>query len=69
MVPCAPSNMTAAAVEDVVEQAACVGDEGTDLLSGGGVLVVDFLGVDGIGAEEGVGDGVLFLRRRFRCGS
>ena len=61
MVPCAPSNMTLPPCgEDLVEQAAGVGDEGADLLGGGGVLVVHLCRVERVGAEEGVGDGVLF---------
>ena len=42
-----------------VEQAAGVGDKGAHLFGRGGVLVVHFGGIERIGAEERVGDGVL----------
>ena len=38
-----------------------VGDEGSDLLGGAGVVLVHLLGVERLGAEEGVGDGVLLV--------
>ena len=61
MVPCAPSNITLPpSARIVVEHAAGVGDEGAHLFGRGGVLVVHFGGVQRIGAEQRVGDGVLF---------
>ena len=60
--PCAPSNMTFwPCVEGVVEHVGGVGDEGRDLLGGADVVLVHLLGVERLGAEEGVGDGVLLV--------
>ena len=49
----------AALGDDLVQQAAGVGDKGADLLGGGGVFVVHLRRVQRIGAEERVNDGVL----------
>ena len=50
-----------AGVERVVEHVGGVGDEGRDLLGGADVVLVHLLGVEGLCAEEGVGDGVLLV--------
>ena len=50
-----------AVVDGLVEQHGSVGDEGGELLGGAGVLLVHLLGVERLGAEEGVGDGVLLV--------
>ena len=69
MVPCAPSNITLPpSGENVVEQAAGVGDKGAHLLGGRGVLVVHLRGVERVGAEERVGDGVLLRAGGFDVG-
>ena len=60
--PWAPSNMTFSPFsEGLVEHDGGVGDEGRDLLGGAGVLLVHLLGVERLGAEERVGDGVLLV--------
>lgn len=48
-------------MEDAVEEACGVADVGADLLGGGGVLVEDLIGVERVGVEESVGNGVLLL--------
>ena len=50
-----------AVVDGVVQHDGGVGDEGRDLLGQPGVLLVHGLGVERLGAEERVGDGVLLV--------
>jgi hypothetical protein len=56
---------TATVGDDLVEEIAGVGDEGTDLLGGLGVFVEHFGGVDGSAAEQRLGDSVLLLAGGF----
>ena len=51
--------------QNAVEQAAGIGDKRPDFLRRGRVFVIHFRGVERIGAEERVGDGVLFLAGGF----
>src|SRR6202034_2216122 len=53
---------------DVVEHAARVCDEGTNLFGCGRVFVVHLCGIERIGAEERVGDCVLFCAGGFNVG-
>ena len=50
-----------AVADGLVEEDGRVGDKGGKLLGGAGVVLVHLLGIEGLGAEEGVGDGVLFV--------
>ncbi len=50
-----------AVLEGFIEHDGGIGDEGGDLLSGAGVVLVRLFGVEGLGAEQGVSDGVLLV--------
>src|SRR6202012_4520234 len=55
-------------LENVVQKARGVSDEGANLLGGGGVLLVHFFRVQRIGSEESASDGVLLRAGRFDVG-
>ena len=58
----------AALAEDGVEQAACIGDKGANLLGRGGILVVHLRGVEGIGSEQCAGNLILLVAGSFNVG-
>ena len=50
--------------QNAVEQAAGIGNQGPDTLSRRGIIVVHLRGIERIGAEERVRDGILFFAGR-----
>ena len=60
MVPCAPSNMTLPPLARMpLSMRPGIGDKGPHLLGRRGVLLIHLCGVERVGAEQRMGDGIL----------